>query len=246
MKQLLTLFALTICTLAIAQQGTIIYEEALKLEIDLPEGIELPEGFPDAQVSKNVLYFNGQESTYKAYDDQSAIELGESNGDTNFNIKIKRPEYFLYKNLAKNKKHELREFFGKRFIIEDDIDKSAWKIGTDTKEILGYQCTSALLQDTSGTTIAWFTTEIPITNGPGKYSQLPGLILEVNINDGKRTLSVTSIDLKRTKTEEIQKPSKGKVVTQAQFDEIIVKKMKEMGAVRGEGGTIKMIVTEDF
>ncbi|MEM6724269.1 MAG: GLPGLI family protein, partial [Bacteroidota bacterium] len=111
---------------------------------------------------------------------------------------------------------------------------------------LGYQCTSALLQDTSGTTIAWFTTEIPVPNGPASYSQLPGLILEVNIGDGQRVISATSIDLENTKADEIIKPTKGKVLTQAQFDATVEKKMKEMGAVPGEGGTIKMIVTEDF
>ncbi|WP_299214813.1 GLPGLI family protein [uncultured Aquimarina sp.] len=74
--------------------------------------------------------------------------------------------------------------------------------------------------------IAWYTTEIPVNQGPGSYWGLPGLILEVQ--EGKTTLLCNKIVLNAEEKEEIKPPTKGKKVSQAEFDEITKKKVKEM------------------
>lgn len=73
---------------------------------------------------------------------------------------------------------------------------------------------------------AWYTMEIPIGQGPAHYWGLPGLILE--IQDDRTTLLCSKIVLNGKDLEDIEEPSKGKKVAQAEFDEIIQKKMKEM------------------
>lgn len=73
---------------------------------------------------------------------------------------------------------------------------------------------------------AWYTMDIPIGQGPAHYWGLPGLILE--IQDDRTTLLCSKIVLNPQEAEEIEEPSKGKKVAQAEFDEIIQKKMKEM------------------
>lgn len=82
---------------------------------------------------------------------------------------------------------------------------------------------------------AWYTPEIPVNQGPEGYWGLPGLILEVN--DGKTVILCSKIVL-NPKEKAIIKPStKGKVVTQKEFDEIVVKKMEEFREMnRGRGG----------
>ena len=40
-------------------------------------------------------------------------------------------------------------------------------------------------------TTAWYTPQIPVSNGPDDYQGLPGLILE--INDGKKQLFVQKL-----------------------------------------------------
>ena len=82
---------------------------------------------------------------------------------------------------------------------------------------------------------AWYTPDIPINQGPDKYWGLPGLILEVN--DGKTIVLCSKIVMNTKEKKEIKAPSKGKVVTQAEYDKIVTEKMAEMREMnQGQGG----------
>jgi len=90
---------------------------------------------------------------------------------------------------------------------------------------------------------AWYTPEIPINQGPEKYWGLPGLILEVN--NGKSTILCSKVVMNNKEKKEITAPTKGKVVSQSEYDEIVVNKMQEMrdmyqGQGRGQGGGFQM------
>ena len=82
---------------------------------------------------------------------------------------------------------------------------------------------------------AWYTPEVPVNQGPENYWGLPGLILE--INDGKTVILCSKIVLNPKEKAEIKASTKGKVVTQAEYDEIMIKKMEEFREMnRGRGG----------
>jgi len=76
------------------------------------------------------------------------------------------------------------------------------------------------------TVTAWYTPQIPISQGPGDFWGLPGLILEVNYN--KTILLCTKIVLNPKEKKNITIPTKGKEVNQTEYNKIMVKKMKEM------------------
>ena len=76
------------------------------------------------------------------------------------------------------------------------------------------------------TVTAWYTLDIPVSNGPGDYWGLPGLILEIDEGDTK--ILCTKIVINPKEKESIEEPSKGKVVTQEEYDTIIEEKTKEM------------------
>ncbi|MEQ3661803.1 MAG: GLPGLI family protein [Flavobacterium sp.] len=78
---------------------------------------------------------------------------------------------------------------------------------------------------------AWYSPEIPVNQGPENYWGLPGLILEVN--DGKTSILCSKIVLNTKDKVEIKAPTKGKQVTQKEYDEIVTKKMEEMREVDG-------------
>lgn len=73
---------------------------------------------------------------------------------------------------------------------------------------------------------AWFTPQIPVSNGPGDYWGLPGLILEVNA--GRTTLLCTEIVMNPKEKIEIKEPTKGKELTRKEYTELVTQKMKEM------------------
>jgi GLPGLI family protein len=82
---------------------------------------------------------------------------------------------------------------------------------------------------------AWYTPEIPVNQGPENYWGLPGLILEVN--DGKTVILCSKVVLNPKVKTEIKASTKGKVTTQKEFDETVLKKMEEFREMnQGRGG----------
>jgi len=92
------------------------------------------------------------------------------------------------------------------------------------------------------TVTAWYTPEIPVNQGPESYWGLPGLILEVN--DGKTTILCSKVVMNVKDKAQIKEVAKGKVVSQKEYDDIVVKKMEEMREMReknrGNGGGMPM------
>jgi GLPGLI family protein len=86
------------------------------------------------------------------------------------------------------------------------------------------------------TITAWYTPEIPVSQGPEGYWGLPGLILEVN--DGKTIILCSKVVLNPKEKSEIKAPTKGKVVNQKEYDETVIKKMEEFREMnQGRGGS---------
>ncbi|RZJ66457.1 MAG: GLPGLI family protein [Flavobacterium sp.] len=84
------------------------------------------------------------------------------------------------------------------------------------------------------TITAWYAPEIPVNQGPESYWGLPGLILE--INDGKTIVLCSKIVLNPKDKVSIKAPTAGKVVSQKEYDEIVVKKMEELREMNGGNG----------
>ena len=82
---------------------------------------------------------------------------------------------------------------------------------------------------------AWYTLQIPVNQGPGEYWGLPGLILEVNAD--RTTILCSKITMNPQQKIEIEAPEKGKVISRADYNATVKKKMEEMREMyRGRGG----------
>lgn len=85
------------------------------------------------------------------------------------------------------------------------------------------------------TVTAWYCPEIPVNQGPDEYWGLPGLIMEVN--DGKTVIMCSKLVLNIKEKIEIKAPTGGDKVTQKEYDDIMIKKMKEMSEMGGGPGS---------
>jgi GLPGLI family protein len=89
------------------------------------------------------------------------------------------------------------------------------------------------------TITAWYTPEIPVNQGPESYWGLPGLILEVN--DGKTIILCSKIVMNPKEKAEIKAPTKGKEISQKDYDQTVTDKMKELQEMNGgQGGMMRM------
>ena len=191
------------------------------------------------------LTFNQEESVYK---EEEKLESPQPQGMVMVMVDTGGSDV-LYKNTKENRYTSQNESFSKIFLIQDELKKIDWVLGSETKNIGDYTCFKATFKREvevveSGISInndkefdenvtveerevvAWYTPQIPVSNGPGNYHGLPGLILEVN--DGNQTLMCSKIVLNPEDKVKISEPTKGKKVSQEKYDEIMDKKMKEM------------------
>lgn len=202
-----------------------------------------------------ILTFNKEESYFKEDEKLDAMSGATDSWGQNF---TPGPQY---KNVKDNLLMQEQEFYGKKFLIKDALQKLDWVMGDETKMIGNYTCFKAVTvipdselnwwsfswdklrnqeknessEKTEETDIeeipmtqivAWYSPQIPISQGPLEYWGLPGLILEVDAGETK--ILCTKIVLNPKEKAAIDEPSKGKVVTQKEYDEIVEEKTKEM------------------
>ena len=82
--------------------------------------------------------------------------------------------------------------------------------------------------------VAWYTPQIPISQGPGEFWGLPGLILEVNAD--RTTILCSKITLNPQDKIKIKAPEKGRVISRDNYNSTVKQKMIEMREMyRGRG-----------
>jgi len=249
MKQLSIFFLLlTSIFLSNAQpitSGKIVFKETIKLNLDFGENNDrMAKMVPSSQSVDKVLYFKEEESLFKNLDKPSDLEVKHEEDGNDFQLVMKMPESIIYIHKNKSEFLQSQELMGKEFLIVDKPVKHQWKMTGEQKSILNYNCQKAILLDTSKNISAWYTSQIPIGSGPAGMMGLPGMILALEIDNGDRMSIATSVE-PLAKDFEFTKPSKGKKVSKAEYEKIRDAKMKEMGAVDGKGGGIKMIIREE-
>ncbi len=211
-----------------------------------PERQDMKDMIPQFNIAKFELIYQGDESLYRAQKQEELPTTSTSPGGPPMGMRFGagRANRVVYKDLAKDTMIDSRDFMQKQFLITGPPKPRKWKIGTKHKEILGYNCLEASFREDSVTTmVAWFSPQLPVPNGPSDYQGLPGMILQVDVNDGLRMVTATEIKLDSVDTTVIIAPNKGKEVTPEEFEKIREEKMKEMGMQQGgpSGGHMFMI-----
>lgn len=108
------------------------------------------------------------------------------------------------------------------YLVEQAIPE--WTISSDTTSILGYACQRAETTVGGRKYTAWFTLDIPMSEGPWKLYGLPGLILRAQDSEGLFTFE--AVGLWRPSGETIVLPN------QEDDDIVIAKSMKEIQTYR--------------
>lgn len=70
------------------------------------------------------------------------------------------------------------------FKYVEELPTFGWKMHPEHKEILSYKCQLATTTFRGREYEAWFTHEIPLSEGPGKFRGLPGLIMHIQDSRG--------------------------------------------------------------
>ena len=76
-------------------------------------------------------------------------------------------------------------------VLEDR--KPEWKISPDKKQISSFKVQKATTDFAGRKWIAWFTTDVPVQDGPYKFSGLPGLIVEISDESASHKMELKGI-----------------------------------------------------
>lgn len=267
MTRIFTIFCLLINIpfLSISQQtsGRIVYSKTVQMQIRLSGDVSgLENMLPKTKTDKFELTFANNKSLWKYVEEESQEEMaGQAVGGFQFKVMSFGLEDVTFTNLDNMMKTDLRELGTKKYIVQDTIKRSAWKLSDETKTILGHVCRKGTSQkigkrvmmnmdngkmerkefDDTTNIIAWFATDIPVSVGPAEYQgQLPGAILEIDAKDGAMSFVAVEIT-EKADFAVIKEPKSGKKVSNEEFSKEREKLMDEMQKNNsGPGRTIRI------
>lgn len=228
-------------------KGTVQYTSTRKLEINIQGDMPPPPGLPDKIENKTVLYFTEKASLYKnAETAEDAMDVDqEADGGQMVVMRMAPPENRVYCDLENKTVTQQRDFMQRKFLIETPLSADGWKLTGKQKFILNYPCQEAMRADSTDTVSVWFTAALPVSTGPMEFIGLPGLVLEVNVQNGMEVITATAV-AKEVDEKEIEKPKDGKKVSQEEYDKIVEEKLKEMGIEPGgPGGKVVIHIEND-
>lgn len=256
-----TAFLLTSVCVAQQKEGKVVYERTMKMQVQINDNDQVAQNMPQTHTDKFELLFGNNLALWHISDEQIPEDDNGPGGGVQIRMFGGGTDDISFYDLTRGTSTEQRDMFEKKFIIGDSIRKLNWKLTGETKAILNHICQKATAQligvrmmmnmdngkmeqkevaDTS-TIVAWFTPDIPVAIGPAEYQgQLPGLILEADINNGRQLFRATEISPKAD-IAALKEPKNGKKVTRDEFRKETQRMMDEMQRNnQGGGRTIRI------
>ena len=252
MKKTFLFLAITFSLAGYSQmkEGRVVYERTFQLPQRLfANNPDLAARLPRSRTDQYELLFSNNQSLWQYIPDANTEGDGNTFGGGGMMFRFAGGANDIsYCNTDKGVRVDQREIVDRSYVVTDSVKKLDWKLTGESKTILNYKAFKATAQrigtrmqmsmengemkrqqvpDTASV-IAWFTSDIPVASGPGTYQgQLPGLILELEENNGQTVFKAVEVSPKVT-VSKIKEPKDGKKMTAAEFDKERDKIMEEM------------------
>lgn len=168
-----------------------------------------------------VLYFNDHASKYTHSDEKPNEDMG---------YEWRKEQLVIMRDFEKNTLTDLVEIASKKYVVQDTLSPQKWRVLNDLKEVAGHICMKATKEDTvkKQKIVAWFAQDIPASVGPERTYGLPGMILELDLNDGAVVITASRIEAKKLTNElDLPKKLKGTPLTEAGYQQTLSKFIRE-------------------
>jgi GLPGLI family protein len=202
-KKAILIFTLLFVTILFSQQKNISVEYVVKIDDEkelFNSNPSLRKMFDDARMVVNSLLFNLiiNKSGAKFY--ENAILSSDERNSKNASI------FAGYSGITyqfKNSIFQEMNYLEKDIMVKEPL-RDDWELHRETKLIDNYLCYKAtsvnIIDNGSGKkfnhpVVAWYCPELPYSFGPNGYSNLPGLILELQVRNvvyGAKKVDVNS------------------------------------------------------
>ena len=217
---------------------------------------------PKSRTDQFELLFTPQHSLYQ-YLPNAADESGGattiSGGGMTIQMRAPGINDVTYVDFAKGTRSEQREVMEKNYVVVDTPARLQWKLSDETKPILNFIARKASattinqvptltmengemkreMRSDTAKIVAWYTTDVPVPAGPAYAGQLPGLILELDMNNGRSVTRAIEFSPK-VSANKIKEPNDGKKLSAAEFTAERERIMEEMRKNMPAGNRIRM------
>jgi GLPGLI family protein len=245
------------------KEGKVVYERVMQLGGNIrfgggnlpPEVQAQLDKMPKSRTDQFELMFTPQHSIYQylpnAADDGGSNTI--SGGGAVIQMRAPGINDVTYVDFTKGTRSEQREVMEKSFVVVDTPARLQWKLSDETKPILNFIARKATattinqrpvmsmengemkreMRTDTAKVIAWYTTDVPVPAGPNYAGQLPGLILELDVNNGQSVIRAVEFSPK-VAANKIKEPKDGKKMSNAEYlaerDKIMDEMRKNMPA----------------
>lgn len=105
--------------------------------------------------------------------------------------------YQIFKNHPMGKVTTTDRLATTNILCEEDNERLEWQLHPDTMTVLSYPCQKATCRFKGRDYTAWYTPDIPVSDGPWKLHGLPGLILKVEDSRGHFNFTCMGLEQSR-------------------------------------------------
>jgi GLPGLI family protein len=268
---MIAFISISTSAIAQMKEGKISYERKINMHRNLPDP-QMKSMVPEFRTDKFELIFNESVSLFRSVVDDEAPDpfANAGGGGGGMRMNFRMPTANTFTDVSKQMQYEERAFFEKEFLIIDSLKQYKWKLSEETKTIAKQLCKKATTMitapqmrmrvsiggggnntDTAANTprapketelVVWYAENIPVSFGPDNYSGLPGVIMEIDQDNGATVTTAVEVSAKYPK-KELVAPTKGDKMNRAQFQENMQKLMQEMqrgGGIRMGGMNIRV------
>ena len=268
---LIVLTSLNTSATAQMKEAKISYERKINMHRNLPDP-QMKSMIPEFRTDKFELIFNESVSLFRSVVDDEAPDpfANAGGGGGGMRMNFRMPTANTFTDVAKQMQYEERAFFEKEFLIVDSLKQYKWKLSEETKTIAKQLCKKATTMITAPQVmrmrvsmgggpnadtavsapakpketelVVWYAENIPVSFGPDSYSGLPGVIMEIDQDNGANVTTAVEVSAKYPK-KELVAPTKGEKMNRVQFQENMQKLMQEMqrgGGIRMGGTSIRV------
>lgn len=220
-----------------SKEGTVYYLKIINQHRTQIPGQLIMKNIPEFRVENFILSFKDSISVYG--------KLGEGKQLLPV-MGLKQSDIYdvYYKNIFSKEFKAFKIFRSAKYLVSDKIEPQKWKLGKETKVILGHTCYKATrvvsrnLSDKGTKPVevknklpdllieAWYSSHIKVPVGPDSFDQLPGLILEVNVDGGAVMYTATKVHTETNPLILVQ-PQIGKVISNQAYMNLLLQSTRK-------------------
>ncbi|RFN58868.1 GLPGLI family protein [Marixanthomonas ophiurae] len=192
--------------------------------------LPLDSKFQNYDISMNISYhYSENRSLQKLIAGKGAvlkdtIIVDEYGNMHDVQAKFIRPtDLFVYKDFSNNVFKMQFDKNKKMRAIQDTIPKYNWILYNEAKKLKGYKCkkatTTVRKEGRNFNIVAWYTDEIPVSDGPKDYTGLPGLILQLYVGN-YTVIKIDKLKILEDQSQLIPEPAVNAPLTFLQYNTI--------------------------